>query len=152
LPGWSGNVRLALYEDGQLRKAVGPADLAAKRVLGDASGYEPRNELDQPLANVGELFQAILQALPDSERTALGLQIHDSARLRDALFDLVAGNREQAALDLGMTPVRPMYRLPTRLPGSRRIGYRLSGRGRGWLTEDELFDQLYPSGEQLDRE
>jgi hypothetical protein len=83
--------------------------------------------------------------MPDSERNALGLHIHEGPTLRDRLFDLAASDRRRAALDLGMTPVRPQYRLPSRLPGERRIGYRLSGRGRGWLSEDELFDQLYPA-------
>jgi hypothetical protein len=152
LPGWSGEVRLELWENGQLQQAVGSPDKPLKSIRRFANGYEPRDAQGVSLANRSDLFQAILQALPDSERQALGLQIHESTRLRDALFDLAVQDRRQAALDLGMAPVRPLYRLPTRLPGSRRLGYALSGRGQvGWLSEDELFDQLYPSTAHDDR-
>ncbi|MFT0868235.1 dermonecrotic toxin domain-containing protein [Pseudomonas sp. CAM1A] len=153
LPGWSGEVRLELWENGQLQEAAGKPGQSVKSLWRSSARYEPRDQQGQPLASAGDLFQAILQALPDSERQALGLQIHDAARLRETLFELAAGNRRQTALDLGMAPVRPLYRLPTRLPGNGRLGYRLSGHGRhGWLSADELFDQLYPSTQEGDRE
>lgn len=152
LPGWTGEVRLELREDGQLRHAVGAEGRPLKTVVREAGRYQPQDEHKQILASTSDLFQAILQALPDSERVALGLQIHDADGLREALFETLASNRDHTAGYLGMVPVRPMYRLPTRLPGSRRLGYRLSGRGHGWLTEDQLFDQLFPASEQGDRE
>jgi len=152
LPGWRGEIRLELRENGQLRHAAGTEGKPLKTVIREAGRYQPRDERDQVLASAGDLFQAILHALPDSERVALGLQIHDSKGLREALFAVLARDRQRAAGYLGMATVRPMYRLPTRLPGSYRIGYRLSGRGSGWLTEDQLFDQLFPASEQGDRE
>ena len=152
LAGWSGEVHLQLWEDGQLQHVTGGSAQTVKSIWRAAGRYEPRDAQGQPLASASDLFQAILQALPDSERNALGLQIHEPERLRDALFDLAMKDRRQTAQDLGMAPVRPLYRLPTRLPGTRRLGYRLSGRGRhGWLSEDELFDQLYPASPQDNR-
>ncbi|QXH34139.1 dermonecrotic toxin domain-containing protein [Pseudomonas muyukensis] len=146
LPGWSGEVRLELCENGQLQHVAGESGQTVKSVWRSADRYEPRDEQNQPLASASDLFQAILQALPDSERNALGLQIHEPERLRDALFDLAMKDRRQTAQDLGMAPLRPLYRLPSRLPGTRRLGHRLSGHGRqGWLSEDDLFDQLYPA-------
>lgn len=152
LPGWTGEVRLELLENGRQVHVAGSGGKLLKTVVRNAGRYEPHDEQGQVLANAGDLFQAMLQALPDSERIALRLQVHEATRLRDALFELAHSDRQRAAHSLGMVAVRPMYRLPSRLPGTRRIGYRLSGRGHGWLTEDQLFDQLYPATESADRE
>ncbi len=152
LPGWSGEVRVALLEQGRLVSAAGPAGSVTKRLVRAAQGYQPFDEAGQSLANHSDIYQAILQALPDQERDALGLGIDDAPRLREMLFTQAANDRRRSALDLGMVPVRPWYRLPTRLPGTRGIGYRLSGRARGWLSPDELFDQLYPAGPEEERE
>jgi len=147
LPGWTGSVRVELREgssSGRLMHACGHEQLPTKKVIRREKGYEPRNEQDETLANRVDIFQAILNALPDSERLSLGLQIHEPEALNDALFDLLAGDRAHAARALGMQPVRPFYRLPRRLPGGQ-FGYALSGRGQGWITEDELFNRLFPA-------
>ncbi|BBH47165.1 dermonecrotic toxin domain-containing protein [Pseudomonas sp. KU43P] len=149
LPGWTGTVRIELREgigSGRLIHACGDEALPAKTVIRTEKGYEPRNEKGETLANRVEIYQAILNALPDSERLSLGLQIHAPEALNDALFDILVADRAQAARHLGMQPVRPLYRLPRRLPGGQ-IGYPLSGRGQGWISEDELFNQLFPSTE-----
>lgn len=148
LPGWTGKVRLELREQrlaGPLQASAGPEASPIKTVVRSANGYTAHDQSGQALNNRGDVFQAILQALPDSEREALGLQIHDRDALRDKLFDSLASDREQTALDLQMAPLRPPYRLPTRLPGSRRIGYPLSGRGAGLASESELLRQLFPN-------
>ncbi|WP_449433950.1 dermonecrotic toxin domain-containing protein [Pseudomonas putida] len=155
LPGWTGEIRIELREGaraGRLLAAAGPQSAQAKTLLLQGETYQPLDEAGQTLANRGDLFQAILQALPDSERTTLNLEIHDAPALRQQLFELAASDRRQAALDLHMAPVRPQYRLPTRLPGDGRLGYQLSGRSRGWLSEEQLFDQLYPTRQNQDRE
>ena len=149
LPGWTGEARIELRDgsvSGRLLHACGKETLPAKYVIRTENSYEPRNEQGGTLANRVDIFQATLNALPDSERTSLGLQIHEPDRLLDALFDKLASNRPATARLLGMQPVRPFYRLPRRLPGGQ-IGYPLSGRGRGWMTEDELFNRLFPSTE-----
>ena len=155
LPGWRGKLRLELRDSnlrGRLLASTGEQGLPTKTLVRNADGYTPHDAFGNELAGRSDVYRAMLQALPDSERDALGLLIHEQGKLRDNLFELAARDRRQAALDLGMTPVRPMYRLPTRLPGDRRIGYRLSGRGRAYWTEDELFDQLFPATPQGDRE
>lgn len=155
LSGWSGKVHLDLRADrlgGSLLETAGAAGGPIKTLVRRTDGYEPFDETGQSLANRDTLFRAILQALPDSERDNLGLQIHEADTLRDWLFDLATADRENTARDLGMQPVRPWYRLPTRLPGSPGLGYALSGRGRGWLAADEQFDQLFPSNLDDDRE
>lgn len=155
LPGWTGNLRMELraaLPQGDLIAAAGEPGHATKVLVRTEQGYKPYDEQGNELAGYEDLHRALLHAMPDSERNALGLHIHEGPSLRDRLFELATSDRRRAALDLGMTPVRPQYRLPSRLPGERRIGYRLSGRGRGWLNEDELFDQLYPATPEGDRE
>lgn len=152
LPGWTGDIRLELSERGRTSQAVGRPEATLKRVTRLGSQYEPSDARGQVLANRGDLFHAILRALPDSERQALGLHIGDRDGLREALYALAANDREGTARHLGMAAVRPLYRLPSRLPGSHRLGYALSGRGHGWQAESELFDQLYPAAPGAERQ
>lgn len=152
LPGWTGNIRLELVAQGQVIEAVGARGATVKRVLHSELGYQPVDASGQTLGNQQSLADAILHALPDSERDAIGLAIDDTPSLRNTLFELACQNREATARDLGMAPVRPLYNPPGRLPGSQRFGYQLSGRGRGVLTADQLFDQLYPAGEPGQRQ
>lgn len=155
LPGWTGEAHIELREGsltGPRLKGTGAQGHPSKTVVRDNRGYQPHDEQGQPLAGHTTLYQAILNALPDSERNALGLQIHDPLPLRDALFEHAAGNRTHTASQLGMAPVRALYRLPTRVTQSGRIGYPLSGRGRGWQNDNELFDTLFPSRQPGDRE
>ncbi|WP_261241528.1 MULTISPECIES: dermonecrotic toxin domain-containing protein [unclassified Pseudomonas] len=151
LPGWTGNVRLELREGGRLIQATGRPGATLKQVSRSLDGYEPSDAYGQVLANRSNLFHALLRALPDSERNALGLPIGDTDGLREAIYQLAVNDREGCARQLGMAPVRPLVRLPNRLPGSPGLGYRLSGRGRGWQSEDALFDELFPSAPERDR-
>lgn len=152
LPGWSGDIRLELVEDGRLIELANAQGATTKRVLRSASGYEPSDANGEILGNRDALLATVLRALPDSERNALKLNIHDATGLRDALFALACKDREATARDLGMAPLRRLFNPPTRLPGSQRLGYRLSGRGQGWLTTDQMFDQLYPGGNLEERQ
>lgn len=152
LPGWSGTVRVELVEHGSLIAAAGEQGAIVKRVQRSAQGYQPLDAAGQTLGGQDELLNAVLRALPDSERDALGLAIHDAPALRDALFDRACANREASARDLGMVPVRPLFNPPSRIPGSQRLGYRLSGHGNPAQTADSLFDQLYPAGDRQERQ
>ncbi|POG11451.1 hypothetical protein BGP84_17575 [Pseudomonas putida] len=149
LPGWTGDISLELRDNGRLIDVAGNGT-TSKQVQRSDLGYEPADDSGQVLGNRDELLASILRALPDSERNALKLDIHDVTGLRDALFELACQDRETTAGDLGMAPVRPLYNPPSWLAG--KPGYRLSGRGRGWLSDDELFDQLYPTGNLEERE
>ncbi|MBF8740867.1 dermonecrotic toxin domain-containing protein [Pseudomonas guariconensis] len=155
LSGWTGEIHLQLHAErfnGQLLGGTGQAGTSTRTLVRLDSGYQPLDQNAEALSGPTNLFQAILQALPDSERDALGINIHEPDALRDRLLERLTEDRQQAARDLGLSPVRPMYRLPTRLPGDQRIGYRLSGRGQGLQTPDEMFDQLFPANLDNDRE
>lgn len=154
LPGWTGKVSVALREgarESRLVSTAGPEAGVGKTVLRTPTGYEPRDKQGLPLAGRVDIYQAILNALPDSERLALGIEINQPDVLRDRLFTTASAARDRCAQALGLPPIRPLFRLPTRLPGGRGVGYRLSGRGRGWLSEDELFDELFPASGADDR-
>ncbi|MFK5731975.1 leucine-rich repeat domain-containing protein [Pseudomonas urmiensis] len=155
LPGWTNDVRLELRQGsphGPLLKACGAEGRPVKTLVRSAQGYQPYDERGQALASKMTIYQAILNALPDTERVAMKLEIHQPLRLRDALFEKASIDRRHTARQLGLAPVRPLYRLPTRLPQERRIGYSLSGRGQGWTTDEQAFDALFPSREPQDRE
>ncbi|CAK14692.1 dermonecrotic toxin domain-containing protein [Pseudomonas entomophila] len=155
LPGWTGEVRIEIREarlGGPLQAAAGKPGQPAKVLARTSRGYTAYDEHGLELAGDSDLFRALLQALPDSERDALGVRIGEAGNLRDKLFEQAAGDRRRAASDLGMAPVRPLYRLPSLLPGERRLGYRLSGGARGWVSDDDLFNQLFPPTPTDDRE
>ncbi|AMA45271.1 dermonecrotic toxin domain-containing protein [Pseudomonas alabamensis] len=152
LPGWRATVHLRVMQGEQVVAATAPSSGPTKTLLRLDTQYQPLDEQGNALSSPTTVFQALLCALPDSEREALALQIHDTEALRDQLFDQVALDRERSALDLGMAQVRPWYRLPGRWPGTQGIGYALSGRGaHNWQTGDELFDQVFPPAPGLDR-
>lgn len=153
LRGWRSSVQLRLMEDGEVMATTGTSSGPTKTVVRRESHYQPFDEQDQPLTRPTDLFQALLHALPDGEREALGIQIHEAETLRDRLFEQAMAHRERSAQSLGMSSVRPWFRPPSRLSDRQGVGYVLSGRGRqGWMTGDELFDQLFPASPDSDRE
>lgn len=156
LPGWTAELRIELRQGsvrGVLLNACGDQGRPVKTLVRSEQGYQAYDERGDALASNMDIYQAILQALPDTERDALGMQIHQPLQLRDALFERAASDRPHSARQLGMAPLRALYRLPTRLPEDGRIGYSLSGRGQGWTSnDDERFDALFPSRQPGDRE
>ncbi|MDR9752217.1 NEL-type E3 ubiquitin ligase domain-containing protein [Pseudomonas sp. SZMC_28357] len=87
LPGWSASVRIEVRElsfNGSLRDSVGPAEAAIRRVLvlNDNGTFEARDALDQHLHGADDVYGALLHALPDQERSALGFDIAHKAQLK----------------------------------------------------------------------
>ena len=90
LPGWPADLRLEIREysfTGSLTDSLGPVDATTRKVLvlGEDGQYEARDGSDQQLHGADNLYAAVLHALPDSERTALGFEIHESSRLEQAV-------------------------------------------------------------------
>lgn len=88
-PGWSANLRLEarhLKIDGEVWLRVGAADAALVRnLVRTASGrYVPYNGT-VALAGESDLYTAILRALPDAQRKALGIDIHQGPALQQRL-------------------------------------------------------------------
>lgn len=64
LPGWRGEVRIELRENGQLRHAAGTEGKPLKTVIREAGRYQPRDERDQVLASAGDLFRPSCMPCP----------------------------------------------------------------------------------------
>jgi hypothetical protein len=81
LPGWSEDVRIEVRNGtmtGTLEGSIGSADASIRKVLikNEDGLYEARDEHDHELHVPDNLFAAVLHALPDAERDALGYQIN----------------------------------------------------------------------------
>jgi len=102
LPGWSSRVRLEIRDgafDGALLASVGPPRAAISRVLIRDDGlYETCDEVARDLHGPDDLYAAILHALPDAERTALGLpHVGQGGQLKQALRALPTLPRDELA-------------------------------------------------------
>ncbi|WP_223506312.1 dermonecrotic toxin domain-containing protein [Pseudomonas sp. GL-RE-29] len=90
LPGWPADLRLEVREysfDGALSDSIGQSDAATRKVLirGEDGQYEARDAQDQHLHGADTLYAAVLHALPDPQRVALGFEIHDASGLEQAV-------------------------------------------------------------------
>ncbi|RQO59108.1 DUF6543 domain-containing protein [Pseudomonas sp. KBW05] len=150
LPGWTDSLRLEVHDggmEGTLRASFGPADAAERKVLVRvAEGhYQAFDARGQQLHGVNGLFGALQHALTDAHRNAIGLpHIGQGEQLRTRLIGK-ALSRDALRAVLGMQPERlPFFRWPWRV-SDNRLGYPLSGRGRGtWRGQiEERVQALY---------
>ncbi|WP_341520792.1 DUF6543 domain-containing protein [Pseudomonas sp. G.S.17] len=148
LPGWPRDLRLEVRDgawNGEEIESLGKPDAPQRRVLikrglafqaVDALGTEPglaSGEQDN-------FFSAVLHALPDASRQAIGLPgaMTDASALRNRIIDAAFGDRRRVSKILRQWALRPRVRWPERLADGR-MGYKLSGRG-----------QLNPEAQRLD--
>lgn len=90
MPNWPADLRLEIREysfEGPLTDSLGPVDATTRKVLvWDEDGkYEARDDSDQHLHGADNLYAAVLHALPDAQRTALGFEIGEASRLEQAI-------------------------------------------------------------------
>ena len=150
LPGWSNTVRIEVRDDsidGPLIDSIGPEQAATRKVLIREKGkYETRDERDQSLHGVDDLYSSVLHALPDKERAALGFaDTNQGAQLKAQVRQQPAMSRQTLAALLKS----PSLEAPPPPLTRQRLGYPLSGRGapqaaKAWALEDRV-KQLYPS-------
>ncbi|WP_166366149.1 leucine-rich repeat domain-containing protein [Pseudomonas akapageensis] len=105
LPGWSSQVCLEL-RGGQVRgpllERLGSPSAPIKRVLVKGNkgyrAYDGHEELHSlaPASSDNDLYKAILQALPDVQRDALMLGVHDSESLKARVLSVATGARDEA--------------------------------------------------------
>ncbi|WP_017907037.1 dermonecrotic toxin domain-containing protein [Pseudomonas asplenii] len=153
LPGWSDQVRLEVHDrffGGPLLDSLGPESAAIRKVLvRSGERYEAHDDLGQELHGPDDLYASVLHALPDAQRSALGLpHVGQGAQLKQALLGLPPLPREELARRLALPPIRPGFRSPLRL-ASGQLGYTLSGRGVGSAPRPyavgRLAHELYPN-------
>ncbi|NVZ19679.1 dermonecrotic toxin domain-containing protein [Pseudomonas costantinii] len=88
-PGWSDQIHLEarhLSMEGEVWCAIGPDDAPIRRTLvrTETNRYVPHDPKG-PLSSETDLYTAVLHALPDTQRDALGIEIHQGAELRRRL-------------------------------------------------------------------
>ena len=148
LPGWSPSVRLEVRDfkqTGKLHDAIGAPEAPIKRTLVRTieGEYIPEDEKGMVLAET-DFYTAVLQALPDTQRDALGIHIGQGPLLRQTLSQRPLTREALGAL-LAQDPVRkPAYdpRL-MRLPGGME-GYPATPPEAGNTPELALLHELYP--------
>ncbi|WP_397451754.1 NEL-type E3 ubiquitin ligase domain-containing protein [Pseudomonas sp. NA-150] len=140
LPGWPRDLALEVREasfSGTRLAVVGDTQQATIRqvLVKSVSGYQAFDPTGKALGQPDQgFFTALLQALPDASRRAVGLSSDSSEQaLRMMLGDIAVSRRDVVARSLGMQPIKPGFKSPSRLEEGR-VGYPLSGRMRGLFT------------------
>lgn len=152
LPGWPLELRLEVREgrfNGVPVDAVGPVDAAIHKVLvRHIDGYEAFDHQGLGLHGRDDIFAAVLHALPDAQRTALGFPgVWDGPKLKLAIQNAPLLSRSRLRQLLKMQPATPGRPSPMRLADGR-LGYPLSGRGaqQGFIARDTLLDLIRTLG------
>ncbi|MDP9658021.1 UNVERIFIED_ORG: Leucine-rich repeat (LRR) protein [Pseudomonas putida] len=145
LPGWSGQLRLEIRQythNGPLIDSIGELDSHVRKVLvlTDEGGYQAYDDAGEQLSGTDSLYSSLLQALPDSERIALNINIGEGERLKQ-LIRTHALTRETLRALLAQRPnLKPAYnpavmrllgggdgyhRMPVNTPSLQNHIYRL---------------------------
>ncbi|AKS08509.1 leucine-rich repeat domain-containing protein [Pseudomonas trivialis] len=148
LPGWSPQVHLVVTDfsrTGKVRDAIGNPQAPTLRTLvrsveGD---YIPEDGTGT-LFGETDFYTAVLQALPDAQRNALGIHIGQGLLLKQTLRQHTLA-REALGTLLAEAPVRKPFYDPDlmRLPGGME-GYDSSPATLGNHLETQLLHELYP--------
>ncbi|WP_448109048.1 dermonecrotic toxin domain-containing protein [Pseudomonas azerbaijanoccidentalis] len=90
LPGWTGETRLELRHyghEGALIDSLGNADAPVRKVLvlSEEGSYQAHDHNGEELSGLNTLYASLLQALPDSERSALDIHIGEGERLKQLI-------------------------------------------------------------------
>ncbi|MGE8186728.1 NEL-type E3 ubiquitin ligase domain-containing protein [Pseudomonas sp. NPDC086278] len=154
LAGWSDNLRLEIRNGamtGVLEDSIGPVDAAVRKVLirNENGLYEARNDNDHELHGPDSLFAAVLHALPDAEREALGYRINQSEALKQAVLRSPLSHETFRAI-LAEHPLRRLKFDPETM--KLRGGMRGFRRATGQLTEQERLQSLRPGWSETDIE
>jgi len=152
LPGWPDRgVRIELREQrftSEALAAVGDPDIATPRViLKVGRQYNAFDHLGTFLGRANNIFDALVHALPEPDRVAIGLSgAQRGDWLKEQIVAQVARDPYAAQDTLGLSPFNRWFRSPMRL-ASGRIGYPMSDGGRILGYSERLIGRvrdLYP--------
>lgn len=161
-PGWPADLRIEIRDGvatGPLLDSIGAEQAARRRLLiKGADGFH----LDGAAAPQTDtsLFSALLQALPQDSRQAIGFNAAGTGAevraLKRRVFSWAHSQPKWAFEQLGEWSLPTAFRPPQRLPGGR-LGYPLSGRGPGLPAADGALRQqlvqamtdLYPESTDM---
>ncbi|MGG5291114.1 NEL-type E3 ubiquitin ligase domain-containing protein [Pseudomonas shirazensis] len=138
-PVWPQQINFEVREataDGRLIARLHPLDVRyPPKVMvwnaGQLDVYEGAKQLFSGVSGPGGLLETMWHFLPEADRSRLGWT--DGAALATLRADLqqrLPKTRGELLELLAITPPKPTFRAPTRLPDGR-FGYLLSGRGGG---------------------
>lgn len=106
----------------------------------------------QPTGSRGSLLQSVLQCLEPDQKVALDNADLQVAQLRDAVLEIAAKEREQAAKLIGLVPEGAGVRPPRRFADGR-LAYRLSGAGESSRQAIRRgIHQIFPTLSELQLE
>ncbi|POF39021.1 hypothetical protein B0D71_28450 [Pseudomonas laurylsulfativorans] len=155
LPGWSGQLRLEIRHysaDGRLIDSVGSADASVRKilVLSEDGAYQAFDHAAEELSSSTTFFTGLLQALPDSERTALNIQIGDDARLKQLIRQHILDRDALRTLLAQHANLKPAYdpKVMRLLGGVDGYRHMPTHTPRLQARVQSLFPQL--SAEELD--
>ncbi|NWC91633.1 MULTISPECIES: leucine-rich repeat domain-containing protein [unclassified Pseudomonas] len=149
LPGWSREVRLEvknLSVNGTLRDSIGHPTAPIRKVLvmNENARYDTYDQHGTQLYGHTDLHTAILQALPDAQRKALGLNIGEGKKLQQALRNHPLPRNGLREILIQHPVSKPAYDPNTmRLPGGMN-GYRPASASR---TLEDRAQQLFPNAQ-----
>ncbi|WP_254865850.1 leucine-rich repeat domain-containing protein [Pseudomonas fluorescens] len=148
LPGWSPQVRLVITDfsrTGRVRDAIGSPQAPTQRTLVCTVGgdYIP-DDGKGTLFGATDFYTAVLQALPDAQRNALGIHIGQGPRLRQTLRQHTL-TREALGTLLADHPLRKPFYDPSlmRLPGGME-SYTAPSATPDSSLDAQLLHELYP--------
>ena len=151
LPGWPKTLRLEIRDahfDGTLLNSLGSETAPVRKVLIKSEHrYSTRDAQGQELHGADDLYSALLHALPDQERNALGFpHVGQGAALKDRVRQHPLLPRLSVSLYLDQPPVAQGFTSPMALVHGR-AGYPLLGADAPTprpASIDTLVYQLYP--------
>jgi Leucine-rich repeat (LRR) protein len=143
LPGWPARLRIEIREfsaTGSVRDSIGPdgAPLLKTLIQADDGSYQLQGDNE----SVGDFYHALLQALPDTERTALRVSGKDAEAFKRRLAEQ-AINQPQLRTLFAKNPLRKPFYDPTtmRLPGGTEGYPRSHGETP---TLNDRVREVYP--------
>ncbi|MHC8357971.1 dermonecrotic toxin domain-containing protein [Pseudomonas sp. LB3P81] len=143
MPGWPAGLRIEVREfseTGSLRDSIGPNEASILRTLmhADDGTYQVHGDSEPAV----DFYHALLQALPETERTALGFSAEDAKAFKRRIAEQAINQPELRTL-FAKNPLRKPFYDPTtmRLPGGTE-GYR---RSHGQTpTLNDRVREVYP--------